>query len=180
MLVAQMSSSAGSLLSPLSHARKFRHFPKHDGRDAPSLRRQQVSREGINQDVRIQVYLLLPASHSNPVENTSPWIRILPFRAPIRWAQPDSMGMTLATGLPCLVITIPAASKWSIGNKHCSLNLDGFMVTMLSIPANVHFFCPVDIPGHRPLRSIMLSCTAARLPHSSFSPRPPCARNPRT
>src|SRR5580700_10922317 len=40
------------------------------------------------------------------------------------------MGRTLATGFPCLVITMPPSSRWSIRNRHYSLNLDAFMVAI--------------------------------------------------
>jgi hypothetical protein len=46
---------------------------------------------------------------------------------PIRWAQLEAKGTTLATGLPRLVMTIPSGSRWSRTERHCALNWDAFI-----------------------------------------------------
>src|SRR5271165_4562890 len=69
-----------------------------------------------------------------PAENTSPETFTLPFMLPMRGAQPESAGMTRATGFPCLVTTMPSGSRWSSSERHCSLNLEALISRMASLP----------------------------------------------
>jgi hypothetical protein len=73
------------------------------------------------------------ASHLIPVEKISPVTFTLPFMLPIRSAQPDSMGISRATGFPCFVMTMPSGSRWSSSERHCSLNFDALSCSTLQL-----------------------------------------------
>src|SRR3989442_1543160 len=53
----------------------------------------------------------------------SPLILILPLRLPIRLADSAPTGMSLATGLPCFVMTIPSGPTRSRSARHWALNM---------------------------------------------------------
>ena len=69
------------------------------------------------------------AFQRSPVEKMSPLIFSLPFSAPMRLEELDSIRTSFATGLPCLVMTMPWSSTWSSRERHCSLNLDALMMS---------------------------------------------------
>ena len=50
-----------------------------------------------------------------------------PFMLPIKAAQPEPIGITLATGLPRFVITMPSALRSSSKLRHCSLNFEALI-----------------------------------------------------
>ena len=63
------------------------------------------------------------AFHLMPVVMRLPLILSLPRNEPIKVAESVPKGMSLAMGLPRLVITMPSGSFCSRRARHCSLNL---------------------------------------------------------
>ena len=51
---------------------------------------------------------------------------------PISAAQPEPIGITLATGLPRFVITMPSAPRSSSRLRHCSLNFEALIRRIVS------------------------------------------------
>src|ERR1035437_9837827 len=66
-------------------------------------------------------------AHQTPVDRRSPLIFSFPFMLPIRAAQPEPIGITLATALPRFVITMPSAPRSSSKLRHCSLNFEALI-----------------------------------------------------
>ena len=54
-------------------------------------------------------------------------IFIFLLKLPIRPAQSEVIGISLATGLPCLVTTTPSGRRLSNSERHCSLNLEALI-----------------------------------------------------
>src|SRR5262249_12182540 len=75
------------------------------------------------------------ASQRIPVDRMLPLIVSFPLRLPIRLAESPPSGINLATGRPCLVITIPSGPTPSSNARPCALNLAAGMV--FAMPGNL-------------------------------------------
>src|SRR2546426_4514721 len=73
----------------------------------------------------------------------SPLILILPLRVPISAEEAVSIGMSFATGLPCLVITMPSGPTSSRMERHFCLNSAAPIVFMDDEGTHGHKLCPV-------------------------------------
>lgn len=77
------------------------------------------------------------ACHRRPVEKMPPFTLIFPLRHPIRPAGSALKGTSFATGLPCLVMTIPSGPTRSRRERHCSLNFaDAIVFTVREIQSS--------------------------------------------